>query len=293
MSDQVTFAHVLQFTTNVKHKLQQMGSKLRGTVMTGQHVGKGAVPVEQIGSVVAQIRESRHSDTPILDTPHSRRWVFPTDYEWGDMVDKQDIIRMLIDPKSPYTEAAVNAMGRQVDDIIIAAATATSTVGAVTGGGDTTTEAFGAGFVVTAAGGLTNLVLADVWKRFATAELDMDREQMYFVISPREAEELFTTFGTTYTSQDFVNQKPLPTGALPPHLGFNFIVSNRLVRTAGVTRCIAYAKSGIHLGLWNDIEVKADQRVDKGFNWQLYVRMSAGATRLEQGRVIAVDVTNP
>jgi hypothetical protein len=292
MSDQVTFAHVLQFTTNVKHKLQQMGSKLRDTVSTGSHVGQGAVPVEQIGAVTAQLRESRHGDTPILDTPHARRWVFPSDYEWGDMVDKQDVIRALIDPKSPYTEAGVNALGRQIDDAIIAAATATSTVGTIAGGGNTTTEAFDTtNFSVAAATGLTTIALRQVWLKFAAANLDMDREQIFVVIGPEQAAELFGV--TNFSSQDFVNQKPLPNASLPPFLGFNFRVSTRLAFDAGtnIRTCLAYARSGLHLGMWNDIEVKADQRADKGFNWQLYARATFGATRLEQGRVIRIQCT--
>lgn len=292
MSDQVTFAHTLQFSTNVQHLLQQKGSKLRSAVMVGSHTGQGASPVEQIGAVAAQERTVRHGDTPILDTPHARRWVFPTDYEWGDMVDKQDIIRMLIDPKSPYTQAAVSAMNRKIDDVIIAAADGTATVGTISGGGNTTTEAFsnpGGTFTATS---LSPLVLAEAWRRFANTNMNMEEEELYFVISPFQAQQLFGKTGTNqFTSQDFVNQKPLPNAMLPPFLGFNFIVSTRLTAVdADTTRCLAFAKSGIHLGIWNDVEVKADQRVDKGFNWQLYVRMTIGATRLENGRVMRIDI---
>jgi hypothetical protein len=299
MSDQVTFAHVLQFTTNTKHLLQQEGSKLRGSVSTGSHTGNGAVPVEQIGSVAAVPRTDRHSDTPILDTPHARRWVFPSDFEWGDMVDKQDIVRMLIDPKSPYTQAGVMALGRQIDDTVIAAATGTATVGTVAGGAATTTEAFDTTNFGVEIGGGTGLTLAKItetWRRFANANLDMDREQMFFVISPHQVEDLWQISGTVqsyYASKDFMNEQTLPNARVIPFLGFNFIVSTRLSSpAAGVTRCFAYAKSGLYLGLWNDIEVRADERADKGFNWQVYARMTIGATRLEQGRVIAVDCTN-
>ena len=57
-------------------------------------------------------RTSRHADTPIMDTPGDKRWVHPQDYEWGDMIDKQDQVRMLVDPTGPYVTNGVNAIGR-------------------------------------------------------------------------------------------------------------------------------------------------------------------------------------
>ena len=65
-------------------------------------------------------RVSRHSDTPQIDTPHSRRRVSMSDYEWADLIDQQDRVRTLIDPTS-LCFAAAYAMGRSMDDEIIAA----------------------------------------------------------------------------------------------------------------------------------------------------------------------------
>lgn len=61
-----------------------------------------------------------------MDTPHSRRMVTLSDYEWADLVDDQDKIRMLIDPTSEYAMAASWAFGRSKDDVIIAAALGTA-----------------------------------------------------------------------------------------------------------------------------------------------------------------------
>ena len=104
MSFQVTTAFVQQYTTNVQLLLQQRGSKLRDAVTVGSYTGKAAKSVEQIGAVTAQKRLTRHGDTPMISTPHAARWVFPTDYEWADLIDDQDKLRMLIDPTSPYAQ---------------------------------------------------------------------------------------------------------------------------------------------------------------------------------------------
>ena len=49
------------------------------------------------------------------------------DYAWSDLVDKADKVKMLADPTSEYMIAGVNAMGRQMDDLVIASATGSAT----------------------------------------------------------------------------------------------------------------------------------------------------------------------
>ena len=88
-------------------------------------VGKHAY-FERIGAVSAQKRVSRHSDTPQIDTPHSRRRVSMSDYEWADLIDQQDRVRTLIDPTSSYAQAAAFALGRAMDDEIITAISGTA-----------------------------------------------------------------------------------------------------------------------------------------------------------------------
>ena len=45
-----------------------------------------------------------------------------SDYEYADLIDDQDKVRLLVDPTSTYARAAAAAMGRAMDDVIIAAA---------------------------------------------------------------------------------------------------------------------------------------------------------------------------
>jgi hypothetical protein len=83
----------------------------------------------QVGSVTAIEKTSRHSDTPQIDTPHARRRVSLADYEFADLIDQQDKVRLLIDPTSSYAQAAAMAMGRAMDDVIISAALGTAYTG--------------------------------------------------------------------------------------------------------------------------------------------------------------------
>ena len=96
MSQQITTAFVEQFKNNVELLVQQKGSRLRDKVRVENVTGEKAY-FEQIGAVEAAARTTRHGDSPLMDTPHARRSVTPTDYVWGDFIDKLDKFKMLID----------------------------------------------------------------------------------------------------------------------------------------------------------------------------------------------------
>ena len=72
MSTQITTSFVEQYSKNVQALVQQKGSKLRGLVHYESIRGKTAF-FDQIGSVAAVKRTSRHADTPQMNTPHARR----------------------------------------------------------------------------------------------------------------------------------------------------------------------------------------------------------------------------
>jgi len=92
MSSQITTAFVEQYSANIQMLSQQMGSLLKDNVRNESVVGKDAY-FDQIGKVTAIIKTTRHSDTPQIDTPHSRRRVSLADYEFADLIDQQDKIR--------------------------------------------------------------------------------------------------------------------------------------------------------------------------------------------------------
>jgi len=134
MSSNITTSFVEQYSSNVTLLSQAMSSKLRGAVDEESIVGKNAF-FEQIDSTAAVLRTSRHGDTPQIDTPHSRRRVSLSDYEWGDLIDDTDKIRALVDPTSAYAKNAAAAMNRAMDDVIITAlaGSASSGVAGATG----------------------------------------------------------------------------------------------------------------------------------------------------------------
>ena len=283
MSSQITTAFVQQYSNNVQMLSQQRGSLLRNAVDAETIVGKNAF-FEQVGQAVAQKRVSRHSDTPQIDTPHARRRVSMVDYEYADLIDKQDQVRTLIDPTSSYAQAAAFALGRSMDDEIISAISGT----AFSGETGSTSVVFPSAQKITESGtdGLTIAKLRSAKEKFDSASVDPSIPR-YIVVGPKQISDLLGT--TQVTSSDFNTVKALANGEINSFLGFNFITSNRLSIASNKRLCLAFAMDGIKLALGQDIMTRIDERSDKGYATQVYVCMTMGATRLEEEKVVTIE----
>ena len=279
MSSQITTAFVQQYSANIQMLSQQMGSLLRDKVRVESVVGKNAF-FDQVGSVTAQLRTSRHADTPQVDTPHSRRRLSLADYEFADLIDQQDKVRLLIDPTSSYAQAAAMAMGRAMDDVIITAALGTAFTGE-TGAGSETVQTG----VVKGTSGLTVAKLISAKDLLDKADVDPSIPR-HIIVGP---EQLGNLLGDSeVTSSDFNTVKALVRGELDSYLGFKFTVSNRLPKTGNDRTCIAYAQDGLLLGIGKDISARIDERADKSYATQVYYCQTIGATRMESAKVVPI-----
>ena len=282
MSTQITTAFVNQFSSNVQMLSQQMGSIFRNTVDSESVTGEKAF-FDQVGSAAAVKRTSRHGDTPTMDTPHSRRMVTMDSWEWADLIDDADKVRMLIDPTSSYAKAAAAAMGRAMDDEIIAAATGTALTGKT---GSTSTSLPSANQIAHGSADLTIAKLLAAKKQLDINEGDPSIPR-YMAVSPDQIEALLGT--TQVTSADFNTVKALASGQVDSFMGFRFIVSNRLAKTGDIRTCFAWAEDGIKLAIGKDVMAKIDERADKSYSTQVYYCMTMGVTRMEEAKVIQVE----
>jgi hypothetical protein len=283
MSSQITTAFVQQYSNNVQMLSQQKGSLLRGVVDSETVRGKNSF-FDQVGVATAQKRVSRHSDTPQIDTPHSRRRVSLVDYEYADLIDNADRIRTLIDPTSSYALAAAYAMGRAMDDEIIAAISGTAYTGET---GSTSTPLPSAQKITEAStGGLTLDKLRNAKQILDLADVDPSLPR-YMVIGPKGLSDLLNN--TTITSSDYNTIKALVQGELNTFMGFNFIVSNRLSIASSKRLNLAFVGDGVKLALGQDVVTRIDERADKGYSTQVYVSMSMGATRMEESKCVTIE----
>tara|TARA_Y100001970_G_scaffold284821_1_gene403044 strand:+ start:515 stop:1387 length:873 start_codon:yes stop_codon:yes gene_type:complete len=286
MSNQITTAFVQQYGSNVQMLSQQMGSRLREAVDVESITGKNAY-FDQVGSVTAQVRTSRHSSTPQIDTPHSRRRVSLADYEWADLIDDADKVRMLIDPTSSYAKAAAAAMGRAMDDVIITALGGTAYSGE-TGGTSVALPSTQKFATSNQSDGLTVAKLLDAKKKMDLADVDPSIPR-YIVCGATQISDLLNT--TEVKSSDFNTVKALAQGQIDSYLGFKFIMSNRLSFDASNTDdrlVFAFTKDAIKLAIGKDVTARIDERADKSYSTQVYYCMSIGATRMEEEKVVQI-----
>lgn len=288
MPDSITVANVQQYKANVELLLQQEGSRFRSMVNTGNHVGKAASIVEQFGSATAVLVTSRHDDTPLLDLSQDKRWVFPFDYRWASLIDEVDKLRMIIDPTSPYARAGAAAMSRAMDDVLLTAFFGTN----FTGENGTTSETFdttnyqvGVNTGGTASAlNVAKLQLA-VQKLLLANKGDLS-EAVYGAISSYEHDSLLKEIQVV--NKDYSNSAVLEGGRVKRFMGVDFTLTERLNITSGNRLIPIWVKSGMYLGIWNDINTQVSQRADKNYSTQVFVAMTLGATRTQTGKQIQV-----
>ena len=293
MSTQITTSFVEQYSANVEALVQQKGSKLRPFVGRETIKGKSAF-FEQIGSVAAVKKTTRHADTPQMNTPHARRRLTLETYNWADLIDNDDKVRTLIDPTSEYANAAAWAMGRAIDEAIVEAALGSADTGET--GGDKIALPDGQK-ILHGSSGFTFDKLREI-KRVMDAR-DAPSEDRYIVLTATQLDNLLSE--TKVTSADYASAKALVRGELDTFMGFRFVQLNAKKSDGTlilpsftdsaktVRKCLAFQKSGVKLGIGQDMFGKITERDDKCFATQVYYEMSIGATRMQEELVVEVQ----
>jgi hypothetical protein len=269
-----------QYQDAVMQLAQQQGSKMRPIVFT-KTVDSEKVNFERLGETAAVAKTTRYTDTPNVEMVHSRRVATLSDYHWATMHDWTDGVRMLVDPKGAYTKAGAWAMGRAIDDLIIAAALGNATDDAGS------SVALPAGQKIAEAGtaGMTLAKILEAKRILDAAEVE--NEDRYFVLGSQQLEDLLNV--TEIKSADYNSVKALVEGQIDSYLGFKFIRSERLSIASSKRKCIAFQKSGLGLGIGKDMTTKIDERPDKSYGWQVYMAWSMCSTRVEDERVVEVQ----
>lgn len=289
---------VSEFNNNLQLLLQQRGSKLRPFVSTEMHKGQKAAPVDQMGSIEAQEVVGRFQEIERTDATTTRRWAYPTKYDSAQLIDNYDRLKIIHDPASKEMLNAVYAFGRKMDSALLTAASGAAYIGEV----GTATQALGTASKIAInfeAGGSVGMTVAKLRRAleiFMANNLDFSdpENELYCALPGKQIGSLLKE--VQVMSQDFnPGEEPvIRNGTLNKLFRFNF-VHTELCNTSAtsVTQVIAWAKSGLHLGIWEDIVTDLDKRKDlKTHPWQVYVQMAIGATRLDEQKVIEIACVN-
>jgi|SRR5579884_308432 len=286
--------YTTQFTTNLELLLQQKGSLLRSRVSEGMHVGKMASPIQQISPIQANAPAGRFAPKELTQANFVRRWVFPQEREINQLIDTFDELQTIVDPKSAYVQNAVYAIGRAWDDIIMQAAVGPAQVGQdaaslSTETFDTTKYQIPVDFGAASPVGLTVDKLIEVRRRFRHYHVDLDADPVTLIIGSQQEADLLRQ--QQIVSEEYNDRPVLVDGRIKRFLGFDIVVSERVPETTpgSVRGVIAFAKSGLYLGMWKDIVTRISIRNDLSSEpWQVYNQVMYGATRTQPGKVMQI-----
>ncbi|MCK9326770.1 MAG: phage capsid protein [Bacteroidales bacterium] len=271
-----------QYGSNVSLLAQQKGSRLRNAVTVKSGVVGEETYMDQLTAFDAQARTSRLSQTNPTLASYARRRIALEDYFIAKAIDKLDSVRTLADPTSAISQNGINGMGRQIDDLIIAAATGTAYTGKV---GGTSIVLPSAQKVAVGSSNLTLAKLLSAKEILDGNEVDPSDER-YIIVSSGMLSSLLNT--TEVKSADYNSVKVLVQGMIDTYLGFKFIRSERLAGGATARKAIAFTKSGIGLAIGRDVTSRIDELPNQHYAKQLYFSMSMGASRLEEAKVVEI-----
>lgn len=310
MSFQITQAFVEGFKNNIHMLAQQKGPRAFNKGRQEQQASKTDY-YERIGITEANDVVERHGDTPINNAPHSRRAVTLKDSDWGDLIDRLDRVRLLINPDDAYVKIAVAALNRKKDDIFIAAALGNARTGE---DGEINVALPNAQKIISTNSGGTAFAplnvktLRKAMRKFDEAEVE-EEDTRYMMFNGAQKEALLGE--TEVTSADFNTVRALVQGEINSFLGFIFIRSERLPVTAaantsasfsagtvdggadtvpaGSDRLIAFTEMGMLSSTGLDLFVDVGPRRDKKMSTQVFVQQSVGAVRMEEERVLEIQ----
>lgn len=289
-----------QFATDVELLTQQIQSKLQMAVSVGSgHYGEQASPVDQVGIVEMTENTERFTPMPRTDAPFDRRWIIPRNWDLNQLKDKNDLIRQITDDKQELARAAVAAANRRKDRTLLDGMINTNQ----TGKSGTTSTTLPTSQVVSVntggAGSSLNVAKLREGLRILLAnDVDTYSEELYIATDAKNHTALLAE--TQITSKDYNQLRDgipvLREGMIDRFLGFNFIHCERAAEfistddAAGQsTPIMAWAKSGVYLGMWKDTMVRIDERTDlRAIPWQIYACLTFGATRLEEKKVVKI-----
>jgi hypothetical protein len=272
-----------QYSRNVVPLAQQQYSKFYSTVMQKSDVNAKSFAQDQIGQWSMSAKGGLNVNTPENDPNLQRRWAYIETYHDSRLLDRSVNLQILSDPKSEMTINAARAIGRQMDDVIYAAALGTARSGE-NGGTNNTVPA---GNIVLDAG--ANMTVAKIRQAGQILDdADVDENDRCAWISPDGIQALLGD--EKATSADYMNVKNLVNGSIDTFYGFKIIKTTRLTVASNIRQCVFFQMSGICAGTPEMLYVRTDERQDKSYSWQVYYELNIGAVRLEEDKVVRVDI---
>lgn len=301
MSSQIQDWQVKQFNANVTRMFQQQASKFRGTTREHPAVTGNTDFWDRIGPIEAIQKTTRHADTPYIETPHSRRACYLTDWHIADLVDWSDLARILADPKAELPINFAKSLGRRVDRQIIAALDASVQTDETGGTAVTFANDWSLRGAVVARSGTTGdwdfsgaaLTVPNLASLKQDLDLnDVDPEGRHIAMDPSGLKQLLSaTSAPQLANADYATVKALVQGDVDTFMGFKFHISTLMPNPSGNNYYgFAWHENAVGLSMALEMNTEVDKRPDKSNNWQVYSKMSLGSVRVQGEGIVRFKI---
>jgi hypothetical protein len=290
---QVPEHHVKMYTGNVRAALNKRGGELTARVSSAGYSGEKVQVVNFIGPVEFVERDTPYSDTKVTELEHTQRWISGKEYDCAVFIDKLDTLKMIYDPTSPYVERLREAAARKQDSIVMDKFFATAKSGKDAG---TDTALPSADIVVHNATGLVLAKLRSLRKLIKKRHVDLRTQKPMIAVTAEQIDNLIGE--TTTNSIDFNAVKPLVDGEVSQFMGFQFVPYEDFLGTgipthidtgSTIRECPVWVPDGMHFGVWDALSIIINSRPDKNNVKQIHASFTAGATRIEEGKVFKLE----
>ncbi len=286
-----------QYKGNVMHLLQRGGGKYRSCVTEDNYEGEQAVVVNQYGAAEMSEVTTRYEAMGRADPTTQRVWLDAKFFDVPFLIDTFDKLKVaLIDPESELAKTGAKAAQRQMDNVVSDNFFADMLVGqkgASTQSFDTTNHRVGADVGAGADTGMNVEKVLRAKRLLLENEVDLDEDEVCLAIHPKQEEDLLNQ--TKVINGDYFSnggRAVLEEGKLKYFAGCKIVCTTKVPSDSSYRLNPMWVKSGMHLGLWQDIKVQAHERPDlRGVPMQVYVTLGVNATRTEAGRVIQIRST--
>lgn len=290
--------HVKMYTANVQAMLQKKGGILGAYVSSAPYQGEKSQVVNFIGPVEFVERDTPYVDTKLSELEHTSRWISGTEYDCAVLIDRLDVLKMIYDPTSPYVERMREAAARKMDEIIMSKFFAT----AKTGKDGTTNVSFPARDIIPHGGTrMTVAKLRAARKLLKKRHVDLRSVKPLIAVTAEQTDDLLGEVAVG--SSDYNAVKPLVDGEVSQFMGFVFvpyedngdasngrgIPTETVAGPATIRDCPVWVPDGMHFGQWDGLAIIINNRPDKNNIKQAHATFTAGATRLEEGKVLQLQ----
>jgi hypothetical protein len=282
----ISAAFVTQYEAEVFMAYQQGGSKLRNTVRVRSGVVGSTDKFTKIGKGVAN-QKTRHGDVSAMDVDHSQIQVSLEDWYAPDYVDVLDEYKIKHDERRALTQSGAYAIGRKVDQLIIAGATASLPAARIVG---------------TGAAGLDLALCLDAFALLNLGDVP-DDGQRYAVVGPYQWNQLLQI--DQFAKSDYVGaDAPVWLKGTEAKRWLNIVwlmhtgltVTN--VAAAGsdpaydYTSCLMFHKSALGLAEGGEGLKSEINYVPEKVAYLCNNMISAGAVRIDDAGVVQIKAKN-